>query len=463
MVTSPRPNIVWLTVDSIRADHTSVHGYPRETTGNLRRIANEADGAAFDNCVSEGIWSLPVGTSILTGTYPVHHNTVGEGDTVPDDLTTLPELLSEAGYRTYGVSGNPWFSDATGMNRGFETFEYLSKDNLTAAGLSPLAKFVLNLRKHSAGYTLDTGSHCTDYLANALVKKWIREQDGEDPFFIYAHTEGAHTPYYPPDGHHDRFTDELEMSPRQAREFARDVGANLHERMATGLDFSEDESRALTAAYDGLIHYLDSQIGHVFDTLMDADVGETVFIVTSDHGDLLGEQGVLSHKLAVHEGLVHVPLVTHGLEFDEEESLVQHIDLTREVAARAGCDHEQFQGVPLGERDHALIHRSSKYFQKTTEILSKYGDALDVDLFHPSDVDALRTMTHKLVTSEHASELYELPNETDDISDCEPRVEAELTEALQSMLQENARDGGDGPEAELDAAMKSQLSDLGYL
>lgn len=463
VVKSVRPNIVWLTVDSIRADHTSVHGYSKNTTENLCRIADSEGGLAFDNCVSEGIWSLPVGTSILTGTYPVYHNTVGEGDTVPEDLKTLPELLSETGYRTYGVSGNPWFSEATGMSRGFETFEYISKKNLTAAGIGPLIKFVLNLREHSAGYTLDTGSHCTDFLANSLVKKWIREQDDQDPFFIYAHTEGAHTPYYPPDGHHDQFTSELEMSPKRARDFARDVGANLHEHMATGLDFSEDESRALVAAYDGLIHYLDSQIGEIFDTLMKADVGETIFIVTSDHGDLLGEMGILSHKLALHEGLVNVPLVTHGLNFNQEDTLIQHIDLTKELATRAGCDHEQFQGTELGDRDHAMIYRSREYLQKTQSILRKYGNSLNVEQFHSSDVHSIRTKTHKFVSSERQSELYELPNETEDISDNKPEIKSQLAGELESTLEKISRNRSNTAKAELDDAMRNQLADLGYL
>ncbi|AUG47476.1 hypothetical protein BVU17_08085 [Haloarcula taiwanensis] len=458
-----RPNIVWLTIDSIRADHTSVHGYSRATTQNLSRIANSDDGSAFDNCISEGIWSLPVGTSILTGTYPVYHNTVAEGDMIPEDITTLPELLSEAGYQTYGVSGNPWFSDATDMNRGFGTFEYISKDNLLSAGVGPFLKFVLNLRRHSAGYTLDTGAHCTDFLANAMVKQWIREQDGDEPFFIYAHTEGAHTPYYPPTGHHNRFTDELDMSAKKARTFAKDVGANLHEHMATGLDFSDDESQALIAAYDGLIHYLDSQIGEIFDLLTNSDVGDTILIITSDHGDLLGEMGVLSHKLSTHDGLVRVPLVTHGLDCEKTDSLVQHIDITKELARRAGCDDEQFQGTTPGNREKAIIHRSSDYFEKTKHILSKYGSALETDQFHPSDTHGIRTKTHKLISSNDRTELYELPDEAKDISEHKPDVKARLSNELDSRLREFSRDQNVNSDAELDDDMKDRLSDLGYL
>ena len=460
---SQRPNIVWLTVDSIRADHTSVHGYPRNTTPNLSKIANMDDGRSFNNCISEGIWSLPVGTSILTGTYPTFHNTVAEDYIVPNDIKTVPELFSSSGYETYGVSGNPWVSDATNMNRGFDHFEYISKSNLTAAGLNPLIKFLLNLRSHSAGYTTNTAAHCTDYIAHERIRKWIHKQTASQPFFIYAHTEGAHTPYYPPNGYIEEFTEELGLSPKEARSQANELCESLYERMANGLDLTTEEKGSLIAAYDGIIKYLDEQIGKTFDVLKSKSLGPTIFVVTSDHGDHLGEKGVLSHKLSLRDELARVPMVVHGTEVNKENKLVQHLDFIKEIAVRAGCDDEQLQGNFIGDRQAALIHRSEDYFNKTRGILDRHGDNLNLDKFHEQDANAIRTNKYKYVRSEDKSVLYKLPDETQSILNQYSEEAVELDNRLDKMVQKYSRAKKSDKSADFDDEMKETLSDLGYL
>ncbi|TVT94430.1 sulfatase [Haloferax volcanii] len=456
------PNIIWLTVDSIRADHTSVNNYSRDTTPNLERIAESSSSVSFNNCISEGIWSLPVGTSILTGTYPNYHNTVCEGDMVPDDLKTLPELFGEVGYETYGVSGNPWFSDATGMNRGFDHFEYISKSNLTAAGIMPFARFILGLKRHSAGYTLDTSAHFTDFIALEAVKEWVdTTSSSENPSFIYAHTEGAHTPYCPPMKNLKLFSDDVDMSPSEILDFSKYVGKNIHKLISEEVDFTKEEQDALGVAYDALIHYLDSRIGSVYDKIKKSDIKPTILVITSDHGDLLGENGLLSHKISLHSGITRVPMVIHGVDLDKKDSLVQHVDVVKEVARRAGVSHPQFQGKLIGDRDYSLTHRSEGYFNTTTEIISQYNADFDTSQFHTKDTNSLVKSGYKLVKSSDKEKLYDLPNEESECEDNDVRIQ--LRDELARAVSELSRDSQTDQRAEFGDQVKQQLSDLGYM
>lgn len=108
-------NIVWLTLESLRFDHTSLSGYKRDTTPFLRSLAAESSAVSFDSCFSHGIWTRPASASILMGTYPSHHQAGMDSDVIPDDLPMIPELLGEQGYDTAGVSTVAYM----GLRRGW--------------------------------------------------------------------------------------------------------------------------------------------------------------------------------------------------------------------------------------------------------------------------------------------------------------------------------------------------------
>ncbi|AUV84145.1 hypothetical protein C2R22_21430 (plasmid) [Salinigranum rubrum] len=96
------PNIVWLTLESLRFDHTSLSGYKRDTTPFLQSIAAESSAVSFDKCFSHGIWTRPASASILTGTYPSHHQAGMGSDVIPDDLPTVPSCSVNASTRPRG-------------------------------------------------------------------------------------------------------------------------------------------------------------------------------------------------------------------------------------------------------------------------------------------------------------------------------------------------------------------------
>lgn len=460
------PNIVWLTLDSIRADHTTMGGYERDTTPHLQRIADSAHGTSFSQCIAHTNWTRASTASIVTGTYPSHHQ-VGGDHVIPNSLQTVPELLSDKGYNTAAISRNA--NSAMGFDRGFDEFTWISASTIfDVCPYRTLVKYALNIHRHSAGFTTDTAKHATPFLINDMAKRWMGgiERD-PDPFFIYLHYNEPHRPYYPPKPYLDEYTDDISMSPSEAAEFALHVHENLDELVANGLDFTDDEWEALIAMYDAEIKYTDECVGRLFDYVQNLD-GKTIFILTADHGEMFGERGVLAHKLLLDGALTNVPLVVHGLdEIDHQaDELVQHGDLMQTLVAQAGGDTSQFQGVDLrsDRREFAISQCGPN--RATLEKFSDINPDFDWSPFHAGTLTALRTSEFKLQWSDgedSRTELFELPDEETDVSEAHPELTEELQSKLQNWLQTAGQPVGDEAEGEFSDAMRDQLEDLGYM
>ena len=465
-----RPNIVWLTLESVRADHTTVHGYERDTTPNLQRIAEDPEGVALRRCFSQSMWTPASSASILTGTHLFRHGVGLDGSAerpLPDDLRTLPELLSERGYRTGCLSPNPYLGTATGLDRGFDDFRWLALTRLhrQRETIPPLLKYLARLRSYGPGATLDGQKHSLTYPLLQVVRKRIRSYArSDDPFFLYAHCPNPHHPYTPPRKWLDEYTDGLALSAEEALELSLDTFRTQEDMKRTiveGCDFSPEEWAALRAMYDAEIAYADEFVGRVFEQVR-RTAGETVVVVTADHGDLFGEHGLLGHNLVLDDGLTHVPAVIHGLDGLDaaDDGLAQHIDLTRTVAEYAGCTSDQFQGTDLrdGARDYAVSQRGEPDFESYLE----HDPAFDTSRYHGAPVTAVRTEEFKYLHGADRQELFRLPDETTDVGEQHPEVEAQLRRRAEQLL-----DGMETPttteESEFDEEMKQQLADLGYL
>lgn len=460
---SRRPNIVWITLDSVRQDRTTMGGHERDTTPRLQALADSTDGTTTEECIAPSIWTLPSSASILTGTYPTH-NTVGiDGSRLPDTVRTVAELFGDVGYRTACLSGNSYLSSATGLDRGFDRFQWLSSSTLLrAAGARTLARYLLNIRRHSAGLTLDADKHSTPFLMNAIAKRWVRDFVREDdPFLFYLHYNEPHRPYYPPLPYLDRYTEGRPTSGREAAEVAVDVHENFVELVADGCDLSEGEWASLLAMYDAEVAYTDEMVGRLVEFVRSLD-GETVFVITADHGELFGEYGLLAHRFVLHDAVINVPLVIHGGDFGfERNELVQHVDVVQTLLARAGGETEQLQGVDLDEdtREFAVAQRDPAEFDEFLE----HNPDFDTSRFHESVLTALRTRRYKYQRSDDGTELFALPDEETDVSDRQPSVREDLAERLEVWLETDGRPVGATDQAEFTEAMRRQLSDLGYL
>jgi arylsulfatase A-like enzyme len=465
-----RPNIVWVTIESTRADHTSLHGYERTTTPELQRLARSERGRAFGQCFSHGIWTLASSASILTGTYPSHHGAGIDNDAIPAELKTVPELLSEVGYETGCISPNAHLSSGTGLNRGFDRFAWLSKSNMfETLGPRILLKYARNVRRHGGGLTTDTRKHNRGYVTTELAKRWLSEFSDEEQFFLYCHLGNPHQPYYPPKRFRKAFCADNALPSREAGDFVLDTYHDVNETIANGVDFDDEEWAAIHAMYDGEIAHTDELVRDLYEYIQSIDCGRTIFVVTADHGELFGERGLLAHKMAINDAVSHVPLVVHGFDeiLDYAGEQVQHVDLIRTLIAETGARTDQLQGIDMRHetREHSFIQRGGQRFNRNLDDLLDHNPAFPAEVFpHEGTVTAVRTPRFRYHRSEMMSELYRLPDESTDVIERYSRVAKHLDEVCTEFLRgDGAPTYAESRRSEFSAEMKEQLADLGYL
>jgi len=465
-----RPNVVWITLDSVRADHTTLGGYHRNTTPTLADMGQA--GAGFDTCITYGKDTLPSSCAILTGQAPTR-TTVGiSGDILPSGIRTIPERFAEAGYRTALLSGNSFVGEETGLARGFERHQWLSSSTLHQIGVRTLLRYLLNIRRHSAGLTPDAAKHASPFLMNEIAKRWIGEFRGaERPFFYYLHYNEPHRPYYPPRRFRDRFTDDIAMSPGDAAETALRIHRNLSEVIAEGTRLSDEEWEAMEAMYDAEIAYTDHMIGQLVAWLESQDLEETVVVVTADHGEQFGEYGLLSHKFVLHDCLTRVPLAmrTVGGDCDldsadllvEADDLVQHSDVMRTLLELAEADTDDMLGVDLREegRSFAVSQRGPPNLAQITE----HNPDWDTSRFQQGVLTAIRTEEWKYLKADDGTELVSLEDELTDVSAEHTDLVDDLAATCVDWLAAHGQPVADAQEADFSDATRQQLRELGYI
>ncbi len=249
----PPPNVYLITMDTTRADHLSPYGHDIETP-NIAFLAEQ--GVVYDRCYTPVPITLPSHLSILTGTYPwfhgVHENA---GFYVSEEMTTLAEVLSGAGYRTGAFVGSYPLDSQTGLDQGFEVYDDHYPSSLEE-GKHPMLRGFFDERP-AAGV-----------VRPAL--QWLDDL-GDDPFFLWTHFFDPHQPHRPPSPYAERYMDR---------------------------------------PYDGEIALVDEAIGRVLEKLRSLDLlDDTVIVLTADHGEGLGDHGELTHALLLYSATVRVPLI----------------------------------------------------------------------------------------------------------------------------------------------------------
>jgi arylsulfatase A-like enzyme len=302
------PNILVIVVDTLRADHLSSYGYSRQTSPNIDKLARH--GVLFEDAIAPSSWSLPSHASLITG-RAVHEHGMGNVEPMPwlgwgtsglNGLPTLGEALQKHGYRTGAFSANRvYFTSNVGLGRGFIHFEdYFDGigDSFVRTEFgrefgrfymnrSEKSKFTRAFRKLGLGSWLDKDSEGSgDYggvfgirkradVVNRETLRWIAN-DGQHPFFVFLNYLDVHYAYGGPGAY-----------PKPAW----DHGTTVDE-------------------YDAGVKYTDDFIGRLLQGLKNLGVlNNTIVIVTSDHGEALGDHGLSFHGAALYWDLVHVPLV----------------------------------------------------------------------------------------------------------------------------------------------------------
>jgi len=468
-----RTNIVWISLESVRADRTTLGGYDRNTTPNLQRIT-ESGGNWHPRCFSQAHWTPAVSASILTGTYPSTHG-VGLADTtnvntVPDGLRTVPELLSDRGYTTACFSSNPYVSPATELDRGFDRFHEVPEqaDLLSGTGVATAARYFRNIQRYGAGLTTDLARHkdpIYPLYQTAVLRKWLGNLSrGSKPFFLYTHVNSPHHPYDPPLSILERFLDDDDPEPAAALNIARAVTDNIWREVADGCSFTPRQTAALRAVYDAEVAYADLLVGQVFDRVRRVAPENTVFVVTGDHGELFGERGMLGHNLVLHDGLIRVPMVTWGFDDSwDTDGVVQHLDVMQTALAAVGAPTDQFEGYDLrsDHREYALVQRGPRHSDIAR--IAEHDPDFDLDRYHSGTVECLRSRRWKYVQGEDRTELFDLPDEGTDVSGDHPDVVARFEAALDASRPDATTARQAGEAADFSPTMEQRLKDLGYL
>jgi arylsulfatase A-like enzyme len=302
-----RPNVVLVVLDTVRSDH--VHGYSRETMPVFERFA--ADATRFTDAVTQAAWSVPAHASLFTGDYPGSHGATTMRPVFRAE-PTLPAVLGEAGYSTVAVSPNQYIRPGLGFGRGFDRFERLSGasvpqslvdlvgpaiNRVTTRPARRWPERLLNAVRARYGTTTRLPAPPEYDVADrvdALVRAASR------PFFLFVNLFDAHLPRSPAPEHADRFVDDaLADAPVVTSERAHTFGSGMDER-------GFERMRQL---YDADLRTLDDALGALLETLSQAGVlEESLVVLVSDHGEHLGEFGLVGHQHSVFEPVVSVPL-----------------------------------------------------------------------------------------------------------------------------------------------------------
>lgn len=304
------PNVVLIVVDTLRADHVGALGYGRATTPNLDALA--AEGLSFAAATAPSSWTLPSHASLFTGLSPAEHGAHAGHPHLSEGPETLAERFDRRGYRTVGLSANAWVSGGTGLDRGFEDFRFLGDDGLASQLLLALAT-----RRPQ-----DLGGQA---IADAAIEAIEAAHQADEPLFLFANLLEAHEPLGTlPEPERDRFGP---VDPMRGRAWLQDMPrfwcTCTEPTEATEPDglacrdglyrASDDRIRATIDAYDAGVAYADARIGEIVDAVKRSGRWEeTWVVVTSDHGEQLGEDGRLGHMVWLDEALLDIPLVVHG-------------------------------------------------------------------------------------------------------------------------------------------------------
>jgi arylsulfatase A-like enzyme len=307
-VPSRSKNVILIVMDTVRAESLSLYGYGRDTTPQLNKLAGR--GLRFDQAYSTAPWTAPSHASLFTGRWP-HELTIGWDRPLDSTFPTLAEVLGSKGYATAGfVANTTYCSDETGLARGFAHYEDY---DITLRSIwlcsSVVERSVNFLHKHPALAKAlgDDGSSSGDRKDASRINRdflgWLDRRGPEQPFFAFLNYYDAHHPYLTPE---PDFSRDFGRKPGSARDFR--LLKTWWERDKLGmkpadLDLARD-------SYDRCIAYLDDQLGRLFDDLSSRGVlDDSIVIVTSDHGEHLGERNLYGHGCSVYRPELHVPLL----------------------------------------------------------------------------------------------------------------------------------------------------------
>jgi arylsulfatase A-like enzyme len=272
-----RPDVILLSIDTLRADHLGTYGYERPTSPTFDALA--AGGTVFEQAWSPSSWTLPSHTTMLSGILPVHHGTIDDHLRIADDVPLLGEAFQGAGYATQAVVSTLFVSSRFGFDRGFDRFE----------------DFGIRSKEKNNLSTVDA-----DHVFHYALHHAQQVPEGT-PMFLFLHVYDVHYGYDAPPPYNERF----DRRPAWGDEPYKNYFA-YKQRMV-----DRDQLEHQIAQYDEEILYVDA----MFDALLQrwrAAGREAIVVVTADHGEEFGERDSWGHAHTLWPEQLHVPLIVSG-------------------------------------------------------------------------------------------------------------------------------------------------------
>ena len=295
-----RPSVILITVDTLRADYVSNHNSPLAQTPHLKTLALQ--GWSFTECFSASMLTNPSHASIMTSLYPKDHNVYDNESGIATNTPSLAQTFLQQGYATHAVINFPHLNpNVSNLGQGFQQIVKAQAKERRANDTTLLALTTLDNRNQT------------------------------QPFFMWLHYTDPHAPYDPPQSYISRQFYQgisIKTASQVAPAFQRN---NLwFQNIFHNFKFIED----IKERYRGEVEYTDAQLGRLFQGLRDRNLWhDAIVVVTSDHGENLGEHNLFFHHGSLYETTTHVPLIIKPSDSTQEEkdmtitSLVETVDI----------------------------------------------------------------------------------------------------------------------------------------
>ncbi|MDO8670777.1 MAG: sulfatase [Dehalococcoidia bacterium] len=275
------PNVLVITVDTLRADYLGINGNTTVKTPDLDALARQ--GANFTMAISTFSQTNPAHASLFTGAYPVTHKSMTHCvDPIAKSVDTLAEVLKRNGYSTHALYSWPCFEWDTGFNRGFDIFRGV---------------YV----KVPGGKDIDRGNDGRADVTTNGVLEWARQKPAS-PFFLWVHFMDPHYPYTPPPPFDNMYDPDCKD--------CLDGSWATIDKIHAFEPLRDADIKHVKAEYAGEVSFTDQEIGRLMAGMRSAGLlDNTMIIVLSDHGEAFGDNGLWFHPLIMYNSVVRVPLI----------------------------------------------------------------------------------------------------------------------------------------------------------
>jgi arylsulfatase A-like enzyme len=439
------PNVLLVMNDTHRADYVGAYGGAENLTPNLDALAQ--DGVVFSNAFAQASWTRPSVSTLLTGRYPSSHTATLKGSILPDEVTTLAEVLQQGGYETIGIATNYNMTPFFNVDQGFDDYRYLTPNlPLGATDIQSKLIFIEVLKKIQAKLRGRKEVPDDYYVIGEIVTEKalgrLEKRDPSRPFFMFLSYMDVHDPYFrhPFDGYGISHRANPKPDPAMIPEMKK--------------------------LYAGEVRYWDHTFGDLIAGLKDRNLYDnTLVVVTSDHGEEFGEHGGFWHGTTLYDEQLRIIFIAKdplsaGIAGAVVADWMRLLDVAPFVAEIAGLEiPDEWQGSPspngkrpvFAEEDHeGNVLSSIRYVTET----GKETKLIQSNENNPRKLEPF--------------ELYhpdEDPGETQNLA----RAEANRTLLVKSVehldgYAEKARKGAAlAKRTKLDSETKEVLKRLGYM